>query len=68
MKVITRELDQSVHLGPAWYIERHDTKVEKADKVEVKGSRVMLSGKPVVISCGTKKRRLSIESQIRAIT
>ena len=27
----------SVHLGPGWYIERLDTKIEKGDRVQVKG-------------------------------
>lgn len=26
-----------VHLGPSWYLERQDTKIEKGDTVEVKG-------------------------------
>jgi len=45
----------SVHLGPGWYIERLDTKIEKGDKIEVKGSRVTMMGKPVVIAAEVKK-------------
>ncbi len=44
-----------VHLGPGWYIERLDTKLEKGDKVEVKGSRVVIAGKPAVIAAEIKK-------------
>ena len=44
-----------VHLGPEWYIERLDTKIEKGDKVEVKGSRVTISGKPAMIAAEVKK-------------
>ena len=44
-----------VHLGPEWYIERLDTKIGKGDKVEVKGSRVTLSGKPAIIAAEVKK-------------
>lgn len=44
-----------VHLGPEWYIERLDTKIEKGDKIEVKGSRVTLSGKPAIIAAEVKK-------------
>jgi hypothetical protein len=44
-----------VDLGPGWYIERLDTKIEKGDKVEVKGSRVTLSGKPTIIAAEVKK-------------
>lgn len=45
----------SVHLGPGWYIERLDTKIEKGDKVEVKGSRVTIAGKPAIIAAEVKK-------------
>lgn len=44
-----------VHLGPGWYIERLDTKIEKGDKVEVKGSRVTIAGNPAIIAAGVKK-------------
>jgi DNA helicase TIP49 (TBP-interacting protein) len=44
-----------IHLGPEWYIERLDTKIEKGDKIEVKGSRVTLSGKPAIIAAELKK-------------
>jgi hypothetical protein len=45
----------SVHLGPSWFIERLDTKLEKGDKVEVKGSRVTVAGKPAIIAAEVKK-------------
>jgi hypothetical protein len=45
----------SVHLGPDWYIERLDTKIEKGDAIEVKGSRVSFSGKPAMIAAEIKK-------------
>jgi hypothetical protein len=32
-----------VHLGPAWFIEHLDTKILKGDKIEVKGSRVVMT-------------------------
>ena len=44
-----------VHLGPGWYIERLDTKIEKGDKIEVNGSRVTFAGKPAIISAEVKK-------------
>lgn len=40
----------SVHLGPAWYIENQDVKIEPRDQVEVRGSRITLEGKPVIIA------------------
>ena len=45
----------SVDLGPGWYIERLDTRIEKGDKVEVKGSRVTIAGKPAIIAAEVKK-------------
>ncbi len=44
-----------VHLGPSWYIERQDTKIEKGDRIEVKGSRVTFDGKPAIIAAEVKK-------------
>ena len=44
-----------VHLGPSWYIERLDARIEKGDKIEVKGSRVMVAGKPALIAAEVKK-------------
>ncbi|MCE5194770.1 MAG: hypothetical protein LLF28_04830 [Nitrospiraceae bacterium] len=45
----------TVHLGPGWYIEGLDTKIEKGDKIEVKGSRTTFMGKPAIIAAEVKK-------------
>ena len=45
----------AVHLGPGWYIERLDTKIEKGDNIQVKGSRVTMMGKPAIIAAEVKK-------------
>ncbi|MHC4182894.1 MAG: hypothetical protein ACYSR0_06045 [Planctomycetota bacterium] len=44
-----------VHLGPGWYIESQDTKIEPKDKVEIKGSRIIFNGKPAIIAYEVKK-------------
>jgi hypothetical protein len=44
-----------VHLGPAWYVERQDTKIAAGDKIEVKGSRVTFDGKPAIIAAEVRK-------------
>jgi hypothetical protein len=44
-----------VHLGPAWYIENQDVKIEPGDKIEVKGSRITFNGKPAIIAAEVKK-------------
>jgi hypothetical protein len=45
----------SVHLGPTWYIENQDIKIEPKDKVEVKGSRITFEAKPAIIAAEVKK-------------
>lgn len=45
----------SVHLGPGWYIENQDVKIEPKDKVEVKGSRTSFGGKAAIIAAEVKK-------------
>ncbi len=45
----------AVHLGPSWYIERLDTKINAGDKVEIKGVRTSFAGKPAVIAAEVKK-------------
>ncbi|HQH99906.1 MAG TPA: hypothetical protein PLF54_11465 [Deltaproteobacteria bacterium] len=49
-----------VHLGPQWYIERLDLKLQKGDAVEVKGSRVTFGGKPAIIAGQIKKGNESV--------
>lgn len=45
-----------VHLGPSWYIERLDVKLEKGDKIELKGSRTTINNKQVIIASEFKKQ------------
>ncbi len=44
-----------VHLGPGWYIERLDIKLEKGDNVQVTGSRVNMMGKTAIIAAEIMK-------------
>jgi hypothetical protein len=53
--VKTEKESVDVHLGPEWYIERLDTKIQKGDMIEVKGSRVTIAGKPAIIAAEVKK-------------
>jgi hypothetical protein len=53
--VRTDKESMDVHLGPEWYVERLDTKIEKGDRVEVKGSKITYEGKPAVIAAEVKK-------------
>ena len=45
----------SIHLGPDWYIGNQDIKIEPKDKLEVKGSRITLQGKPAIIASEIRK-------------
>ena len=53
--VKTDKGDVSAHLGPQWYLENQDVKIEPKDKVEIKGSRVTMQGQPVLIAAEVKK-------------
>jgi hypothetical protein len=55
LTVKTEKESVDVHLGPEWYIERLDTKIQKGDTIEVKGSRVTITGKPAIIAAEVKK-------------
>ena len=45
----------SVHMGPGWFIENQDIKIEPKDNVEVKGSRITFEGKPAIIAAEVTK-------------
>jgi hypothetical protein len=45
----------SVHLGPSWYIENQDVRIESGDQIEVKGSRIMFDDSPAIIAAEVKK-------------
>ena len=55
LKVKTDTEILSVHLGPAWFIERQDIKIEKGDNIEVNGSKITFDGAPVIIAAEVKK-------------
>lgn len=44
-----------VHLGPSWYIENQDVKIEPGDSIEVTGSRVTFNGKPAIIASAVSR-------------
>ncbi len=50
MEVKTKKETVAVHLGPGWYLESQEIKVNKKDKVEVKGSRIIYDGEPVIVA------------------
>jgi len=44
-----------VHLGPGWFIENQETKIEVGDKIDVKGSKVSFENKPAIIAAEVRK-------------
>jgi len=52
--VKTEKEEISVHLGPGWFIENQDLKIEPKDKIEVKGSRITFQGNPAIIAAEVK--------------
>jgi hypothetical protein len=55
LTVKTEKETVSVHLGPGWYVENQDVKIEPKDKVEIAGSRITFDGKPAIIAARIKK-------------
>ena len=39
-----------VHLGPSWYIDNQEIKIQTGDKIEVKGSRITFEDKPAIVA------------------
>ena len=54
LEVKTDKESISIHLGPNWFIENQDVKIELNDKVEIKGSRVRIARKPAIIASEIK--------------
>ena len=55
MIVKTDKEEISVQLGPWWYLENQDVKIEAKDTVEVRGSRITFFGKPAIFAAEVKK-------------
>ncbi|MCX8030112.1 MAG: hypothetical protein N3A59_00840 [Thermodesulfovibrionales bacterium] len=44
-----------VHMGPQWYVNSQNVKIEKGDKVEVKGSRISIDKETFMVAAEVKK-------------
>ena len=40
----------SIHVGPAWYLDRQNFVIKAKDKIKVIGSRITFDGKPAIIA------------------
>jgi hypothetical protein len=55
LMVKTDKEEIPVHLGPQWYVDQQAMKLAVKDRVEVRGSRISLGGKPVIIAAQVKR-------------
>ncbi|MBK7864909.1 MAG: DNA-binding protein [Archangiaceae bacterium] len=51
----TADASFNVHLGPAWFIENQELKLEVGDRVTLTGSRVSVRGEPTLITAEVKR-------------
>jgi hypothetical protein len=61
LTIKTEKENISVHLGPGWFIESQDVKIEPKDKILVKGSRVIFGGTEVIIAAKINKGKEVLE-------
>ncbi len=50
LKVKTGQEMMTVHLGPKWFIDNQDLRFSPAEQVEVRGSKVIFNGSPVIVA------------------
>lgn len=55
LMVKTDKEEISVHLGPGWYIENQEIRIEPKDKILVKGSRITINGNPAIVAAEVMK-------------
>lgn len=55
LSVNTDQNNVSMHLGPAWYLEKQDVKIMPGDKVRIKGSRITFDDAPALIAAEVHK-------------
>lgn len=59
VKTATGELD--VHLGPSWFVDNQELKLEAGDKVKVTGSKVTVDGKQALIATEVARGELTLQ-------
>lgn len=55
MVLETGEESVTIHLGPAWFLDRQEMRLEQGDSVTVTGSRVPYEGRDVVIAAEVRR-------------
>ena len=61
LMVKTAAEEIAVHVGPHWYVAKQGIQLAVKDRVEVRGSRVTLDGKPVIIAAELKRGNLVLK-------
>ena len=49
-----------VHLGPAWYLQNQDIRIQPKDTIEVTGSKVDFAGQPAMMAASVKKGGMTL--------
>jgi hypothetical protein len=60
LQVKTSKETISVHLGPQWYLENQDIEIKPKDKVQIIGSKITFSGKPIIVASQIKKGKTTL--------
>lgn len=46
---------RTVHLGPGWYVEKQEMKLQVGDQIEVKGSEIDFNGRKVLMAAEVER-------------
>ncbi len=65
MMVATDADTMSVHLGPVWFMEQQEEKIEKGDQVAITGSRITYDGSPALIAAEVKREQMTLRLRDR---
>jgi hypothetical protein len=49
LKLKTAKETVTIYLGPEWYLEKQNLKLSPGDYIQVRGSRIMMDDKPVIL-------------------
>jgi hypothetical protein len=52
--------EMDVHLGPAWFVETGEMTLKVGDRVQVRGSRVAVQGKPALIAATLTRGEMTL--------
>lgn len=61
IRLQTTDNVKEIHLGPSWYIEKQDVKLNIKDNVTVTGSEVTYNGAKVIIAAKVEKGPKTLE-------